>query len=235
MKKEEEEERYDRELVCHGLCVVRGVSSKEVCERLREEALTGVQRKEAMSMTMAERMRGSTHRWFLPIVDSHDSSSVMTRTSFRMSMTPALRTVVDFASGLVGDDFELSEALFIISEKGASAQSFHSDGDYSEGALRTITLFVALQDILDESMGPTQFIPDTHRPQCFFSGKWLPPLPKNGLNEKQIKWFPLQAGDAVLMESTLWHRGGCNVSNKKRVLLSLTFKEKEDKDEKEEE
>jgi hypothetical protein len=32
MKKEEEEERYDtnRELVCHGLCVVRGVPSFSV-------------------------------------------------------------------------------------------------------------------------------------------------------------------------------------------------------------
>jgi hypothetical protein len=30
MKKEEEEERSDRELVCHGLCVVRGVPSFSV-------------------------------------------------------------------------------------------------------------------------------------------------------------------------------------------------------------
>ena len=218
------------ELEQHGLCVVRRACDTEMCGKVREEALEGVKTIESLPKTMAERNRGNTHRWFLPvdIVDSKKEKGYLTRTNFRLPMTPNLRRLTSRAIEKVVDDsnWKLTEVLFIVSEKGAAAQSFHSDADYTEGAPRTITLFLALQDIEEECMGPTQFILDTHSPKCFPPAyKWLPPLPKNGLKDKKVKWFPLKVGDGILMESTSWHRGGQNLSNKKRVLLSLSFLE----------
>lgn len=219
------------ELEQHGLCVVRRACDTEICGKVREEALEGVKTIESLPKTMAERNRGNTHRWFLPvdIADSKkEEKGYLTRTNFRLPMTPNLRHLTSRAIEKVVDDsnWKLTEILFIVSEKGAAAQSFHSDADYIEGAPRTITLFLALQDIEEECMGPTQFILDTHSPKCFApTFKWLPPLPKNGLKDKKVKWFPLKIGDGILMESTSWHRGGQNLSNKKRVLLSLSFLE----------
>ena len=43
------------------------------------------------------------------------------------------------------------------------------------------------------------------------------------LSESPEKWFVLQAGDAVVMEPTCWHRGGANESDNDRSLLALSF------------
>merc|ERR1719373_189843 len=95
-------------------------------------------------------------------------------------------------------------------------------------------MFLALHDVLDEAMGPTRFCAETHAPQCFPAGTWLPPpdpysrtdpQAAQKLAENPLVWFGLHAGDAVLMNSTTWHCGGANASEQRRHLLSLSFVE----------
>lgn len=104
-----------------------------------------------------------------------------------------------------------------------SRHQVHSDGNWGALLPRTMTMFLATHDIHDEAMGPTRFIPDTHVPACFPGGVWLPPTAANGVNEREHVWHGLAAGDATLMDSTTWHCGGGNTSDKKRVLLSISF------------
>ena len=134
------------------------------------------------------------------------------------------------AAALGGVDAVVSEMTAIASDPGAAAQAVHSDGDWREGAPRLVTLFLALHDVLDPSMGPTRYWPRTHTPRCFApegsaEGAWLPPTEERARERRAGGgvWFPLKAGDAVLMEQTAWHHGGANTSTRRRTLLSVSF------------
>ena len=85
-----------------------------------------------------------------------------------------------------------------------------------------VTMFLALHDILEEAMGPTSFVSNTHQPACFDDGVWTPPTPSL-VEAREPMWVKLNGGDAVLMESTCWHRGCANSSNGTRTLISVTL------------
>merc|ERR1719203_2574707 len=133
----------------------------------------------------------------------------------------------------VGRDAEMVEMAAIISDPGATAQAIHSDSCWSATSPRLITVFLALHDILDEVLGPTRFCPGTQNPSCFPEGAgWLAPpdaytqphpQAEAKLAEVPPVWFAMNAGDAVLMESTTWHLGGANTSEQRRSLLSFSF------------
>merc|ERR1719277_2169183 len=98
---------------------------------------------------------------------------------FSPTLDVLLRTVLsDTTAGLsllrvLGDDAELNEISVIRSEPGCGAQPWHSDNGFQEA--KTCTMFFALHDILDESMGPTRFCPNTHTPECFPDSRWATP------------------------------------------------------------
>ena len=224
------------ELSARGVCVARGTAPPELCAKIHAEALEACARFEALPMSMAERRRGNTHRVFLPVdhkrsAGASGGAAATARYDFKLPMSPALRKALGtILSGPVGsaiaeclgEDSTLTGLLFIVSEKGAAAQAVHSDGDWGANVPKIITMFVAPADIQDENMGPTRFFPATHKPSCFDGGQWIPPTPTS-VSGREDAWFPLRAGDTVMMESTLYHAGGANTSEKKRVLLSFSF------------
>ena len=61
---------------------------------------------------------------------------------------------------MLGADAELFELGAFISDPKAPRQGVHPDTQFTPDALACSTL-IALQDI-DESMGPTEFLPGTH-------------------------------------------------------------------------
>mmetsp|Transcript_17285 Transcript_17285/g.35095 ORF Transcript_17285/g.35095 Transcript_17285/m.35095 type:complete len:279 (+) Transcript_17285:136-972(+) len=134
--------------------------------------------------------------------------------------------------GAVGRDAQLSEVTAIISEPGTPAMQLHSDSSWSafsqrrmDSRPRMVTLFLALHDILEEAMDPTAFCPETHEQRCFPDNRWRAPADASEAlrAEKPSVWFPLSVGDGVVMDSLTWHRGGANTSEKRRVLLAVTF------------
>lgn len=198
-------------LDARGVSVVRKACSAKSCQALREEILHELEQRYRRPKTMAERNRQKAFRHFFPV--SLDSSVVR---DGMLPVSPTLFLVLtDLLSGelglamasMLGVDFEIFEVLFIVSESGALAQSTHSDGEYDSISLsKFVTVFVALQDIHDESLGPTYFVPDTHEPSCFPSGRWIGPDPASASKSKHI-WIPLNTGDATCIFSTTWHRG----------------------------
>ena len=204
------------------------------CAACLAAGLDGLERKLALPQTMAERMRsGVSLRHFVPICTASAAvaESATTRNEFRMPFAPcfaaALRAALAGEAGALlvaalGRDAELRELQVIVSEPGAAAQGVHSDSNWSADAPRLVTMFVALHDLLDERMGPTHFWPNTHMPRCFPGEVWRPPTPSLAANLRSA-WYPLRAGDAVLMDACTWHRGGANTSGTRRTLLAASF------------
>jgi hypothetical protein len=128
----------------------------------------------------------------------------------------------------VGPEAILCECSVLSSDPGAAAQPVHCDTSF-QGAdptapiARLVTVFVALQDV-DASMGPTLLFPRTHTQDAHHQ-LWLqpksdcPPLLRDHPRELAV----LAAGDALVMDSRLWHQGGANRSDRRRSLFVLSF------------
>jgi ectoine hydroxylase-related dioxygenase (phytanoyl-CoA dioxygenase family) len=220
----------------NGVCVTRAAWSQPACAACLVEVLESLEQMLALPQTMAERMQSAAPtRHFLHIAASPAAAAVQEpvhRSDFKMALSPCvvsvLRATLDGEPGLVlvdalGPDAELCELTAITSEPGASSQPAHSDNHWSPTAPRLITVFVALHDVLDESLGPTHFWPGTHAnpggPRV-----WLRPTVERAA-ERSSTWFPMRTGDAVLFDSLTWHAGGANTSERRRTLLSASFVE----------
>lgn len=71
-------------------------------------------------------------------------------------------------------------------------------------------------DDLYEELGPTQFIPGSHR-----AGR----APKGDTEYKGVgpKYIMCNAGDVVIFRSEVWHRGTANTSTENRYLLQVHY------------
>jgi len=168
------------------------------------------------------------------------------QSNFRLPLSSGvkevLRSALSSSAGKIllrtlGRDAEISKITMITSEPGSGLQYLHSDACWSESGPRLISMFLALEDI-KEDMGMTRFYADTYAPHCFPGGKWLPPpdeyshphpeaveilqVHHNNKNCSPVS-YELQAGDCVLMDSTTWHRGGNNISDRRRSILTIAF------------
>ena len=214
----EETGRFERfeSLEKNGVWILRRRHSKEniVLKELRRATLDEIERRKGLPKTMAQRIRGPTFRHFVPA----SSSPKIERLAGNL-----VRDILSSSKEM--SKLRVLESTCIVSESGAKAQDAHSDGDYDAKKI-TITAFVALQDILDEGMGPTFFVPRTHAPRWFSGGKWEPPS-KHGSDAKRgAIWLPLGSGDCVFMNGALWHYGGaCGRKEIYRALFSFTLVE----------
>eukprot|EP01052_Picozoa_sp_SAG31_P006917 SAG31_NODE_324_length_17691_cov_8.128126_13_plen_329_part_00 len=134
----------------------------------------------------------------------------------------------------------LCELSALISDPGASRQPLHADTKWMPNVVsigdvgtRVVTCFIALQDI-DAEMGPTVMIPGTHtdaeahRKLATTLGQASREAELGELRgatasvaglELPVVHCTLRAGDAVLMDSQLFHCGGANRSLLRRRLL----------------
>ena len=123
---------------------------------------------------------------------------------------------------LVGKDSELFEVASFYTYPGSLNQCIHSDTIFTKKpVLYTIT--VALQEISSD-MGPTLFLPRTHKKlyhNLFYHGGLES---KNKLITENDKVYSiLKAGDSAMYDSRVLHGGTANKSQKPRVLFYLSF------------
>lgn len=220
----------DLSLDANGVCVQRGLCENEVCELCLAEILQGLDHMLALPGPMSK----TTGRDFLPIATSRAPvKKAEHRRDFKLkfsSVESVLRAVLSGNAGAIlvdalGRDAEICELSVIRSSPGAASQDWHSDSEWSATGPQLRTMFFALHGILEETMGPTRFCPNTHAPRYFPDERWIPPTPAR-VAERPSVWFALNAGDAVLMDSFTWHCGGANTSERPRTLLAVTFVER---------
>ena len=136
--------------------------------------------------------------------------------------------VAEVADAVMGDDCHSIGMTGWITGPGRVDQSFHSDYQPIELPSEVMTdprveipVFTAtahyyLSD-LDEALGPTQFIPGSHRagrPPRAGETSW------QGVEGQNIL---CSAGDVVLFRSDVWHRGTANSSSRTRYLLQVHY------------
>ena len=221
------------ELKKRGLVVIREVCTKSQCDTCMSELTKGL---DVMMKLPAPMNEQKPERHFLgfPVSKSTPSPKDFShRRDFRMSMS---KNTIELLTSIIkqspagsvlkevlGDDGELIELTAIVSEPGAKSQDIHADGDFNPLAPQIVTMFLALHNIVDESLGPTRFYPETHKPEFYSDKKWVAPT-EDAVKEKgEYDWYKLNAGDAIIMDQCTWHGGGANTSNRKRTLLSLSF------------
>ncbi len=136
--------------------------------------------------------------------------------------------IIDVAEALHGDDCHVIGMTAWVTGPGRPPQNLHVD--YLAVELPThvmadpqvrLPVFITtahfyLNDLYP-ALGPTQFIPGSHR-----SGT----RPAPGQMEwegAQVEDCIVQAGDAVIFRSEVWHRGTPNTSNETRYLLQVHY------------
>jgi hypothetical protein len=129
-----------------------------------------------------------------------------------------------FISMFGGKSAFFHELSALISDSGSASQPIHPDTEYTDEA-PLYTCFVALQDV-DDSMGPTVFLPRTHNRDVHERHKAT--KTKDALlAESEYRLGLLKKGDVAIMDSRTLHSGGANLSlnpERRRVLLYLTLR-----------
>lgn len=142
----------------------------------------------------------------------------------RAALLQSLQALCGVYDALLGADAELFELSTIISELGTPQQGLHPDfppyGDVSPVAL---VVFLALSD-LSIRQGPTSFLPSTHTISFHAT-------PQEERDDADLARLPrctplLRRGDAVIMDSALYHAGGAN-RHARRTLFHFTLKRRD--------
>lgn len=131
-----------------------------------------------------------------------------------------------------GFDCSFHEFSALISDCGACSQPIHPDSmhDVTSSGFSILgpmyTVFLALQDI-DESMGPTLFLPRTNTQESHESYK--DSSTKDAFfAQAEYRLSLLRRGDVAIMDSRTLHCGfentSAGISNGRRVLLYLTLR-----------
>jgi ectoine hydroxylase-related dioxygenase (phytanoyl-CoA dioxygenase family) len=145
----------------------------------------------------------------------------------RTSLEEAMTSIKPVFENLLGEDAELFELAAIVADPRAPRQPMHPDTVCREAQPADVaTAYVALQDV-EVDMGPTIVVPRSNTVDVHKSFN----TPDDGgrqrvqlLRETPYHVGVLQNGDANLIDSRLIHCGGANESNKRRVLMYVSFK-----------
>ena len=136
--------------------------------------------------------------------------------------------VIELAEATLGDDCHLVGMSAWRSGPGRPDQFLHSDWvpvplppDVATDPRVELPIFIAtahfyLNDITEE-MGPTKFIPGSHR-----AGR-PPEDGETDWNRVGQENVIVKAGDVVMFRSEIWHRGSANTSDESRHLVQVHY------------
>ena len=135
--------------------------------------------------------------------------------------------VVEIAETIHGSDCHIIGMTAWMTGPGRPDQQLHADwqpltlpAEVMSNPAVKIPIYIATAhfylDDIDEELGPTQFIPGSHR-----AGR----APKGDMEYKGVgpKNILCKAGDLVIFRSEVWHRGTANRSQRVRYLLQVHY------------
>ena len=135
--------------------------------------------------------------------------------------------VVEIAETIHGSDCHIIGMTAWMTGPGRPDQQLHADwqpltlpAEVMSNPAVKIPIYIATAhfylDDIDEELGPTQFIPGSHR-----AGR----APKGDMEYKGVgpKNILCKAGDMVIFRSEVWHRGTANRSQRVRYLLQVHY------------
>ena len=135
--------------------------------------------------------------------------------------------VIELVEALHGEDAHVIGMTAWLTGPGRPAQTLHADwqpltlpADIMADERVQIPVFIStmhyyLDDIYEE-LGPTHFVPGSHR-----AGR--PPDGETTFNGREEQAIMCKAGDGLLFRSEVWHRGTPNTSQQMRYLLQVHY------------
>jgi len=135
--------------------------------------------------------------------------------------------VIEIAEAIHGSDCHIIGMTAWLTGPGRPDQKLHADwqpltlpAEVMRHPGVKIPIYIATAhfylDDMSEALGPTQFIPGSHRAGRAPNGD----TEYNGVGPKNIL---CQAGDVVIFRSEVWHRGTANRSQQVRYLLQVHY------------
>ena len=236
-----------------GVARVNGVLTSDVAAELLawvDEALDTALRDTSEHPELGEEWRSSFSDIMNPR-NRYDLKLTLDAPPVRTALAALLTTLQPAIAASLGEDCSLHELAALVSLPGSARQPVHPDtpmsffdGDGGGQSPAIITTFCALQDI-DESMGPTLFLPATHTAAAharFYTYENFD-LAFNAFDDDEgeeedaahtakveallQRWGVLRGelctGDASLFDSRCLHAGGANTSPRRRVLFYCSF------------
>ncbi|MEM7132014.1 MAG: phytanoyl-CoA dioxygenase family protein [Chloroflexota bacterium] len=135
--------------------------------------------------------------------------------------------IIEIEEAVHGDDCHIIGMTSWITGPGRPDQGLHADWqplELPEEVMANPDVKVPIYittahyylDDLYKDLGPTQFIPGSHR-----AGR----APKGDMDYKGVgpKYIMCNAGDVVIFRSEVWHRGTANTSEQTRYLLQVHY------------
>ena len=140
---------------------------------------------------------------------------------------------------LLGDDAEHSFSGVVSSEPGSAAQEWHIDSPHASAEhlpAHLVNVFVALEDV-SMAMGPTEFAVGSHRHTNHLSNSALEVdnllYQSSGISPAILDTPKLEchsstfrAGDCLIFDDRMMHRGLANTSNKTRHVVYFSYRQK---------
>jgi ectoine hydroxylase-related dioxygenase (phytanoyl-CoA dioxygenase family) len=138
--------------------------------------------------------------------------------------------IIDLVEALLGNDCHCMGMTAWVTGPGRPDQTLHADwqpltlpADIMQDPRVKIPVYITTAhfylDDIDQEIGPTNFVPGSHRAGRRPDGatSW------QGAQEHSIL---CQAGDCVIFRSEVWHRGTANNSDRVRYLLQVHYSQR---------
>jgi len=123
----------------------------------------------------------------------------------------------------IKSEIKLSSVLFREPKKNAGEQQIHIDWiprENSNESFNSVVAFLYLNDSKEDN-GATQVIPRTHKLFSYPDKYVNPKLP----HKKEIV-IEAKAGSLLIMNALLWHKGGNNLTGKKRGIIVTEYRQR---------
>eukprot|EP01060_Flectonema_neradi_P006776 TRINITY_DN14633_c0_g1_i1.p1 TRINITY_DN14633_c0_g1~~TRINITY_DN14633_c0_g1_i1.p1 ORF type:complete len:325 (+),score=60.78 TRINITY_DN14633_c0_g1_i1:52-1026(+) len=164
-----------------------------------------------------------------------DSGVPIDRLTHHNVQVPLIRHVLPFMNTFmkkfhsvitdtVGPDSQLFELAILVNQQGATRQRTHADFDYEiKDSSKMISFLIALQDVTID-MGPTEIWNGTHTHEAH--KKYCPKTCEESLlrdDNLYPMYANLNAGETLVLDSKIIHRGGPSTNPTKRIYVWISF------------
>uniref|UniRef100_A0A6S7ZC74 Phytanoyl-CoA dioxygenase n=1 Tax=Aplanochytrium stocchinoi TaxID=215587 RepID=A0A6S7ZC74_9STRA len=211
-----------------GLCIVRGLVSKELSVNARAEALHTFTELNGELKARGKSIGDGTRGGFAEIVrrskGRFEMPYKMDQGIFAKREFTNNTWIQRFVSKVIGPEYKFQYQRLLVSFPEAEGMHWHQDGRHLSSArhlrAHAMNIFVALGDIT-EDMGPTELRPASH-----FLTRQLAKMMLMAKFQKKLH-APvkptLRSGDALIFDYRTLHCGTPNLSTTPRVMLELVY------------
>lgn len=218
-----------------GFLVLRGVLDPDLVRQLHDKAMSNFRELENLLLAQQDTPEGKQMKDVMGIGIKNCYKEIVQRHAQRFEMpykmdddafAITLRTekIMSVVRGILGEDCNVINKSLVVSTPGAADQAWHSDGPHVSATqnlpCHCLNVFVPLVDVTDLN-GPTQFRPGSVSMTRDLKVEMLKAMVRKTL--RPIRGPCMRAGDVLLFDYRVLHRGTANKSAAVRPVLVYTY------------